>query len=420
MSLLRAQPNNRPACNKAGQIAVRSVPRVAIALRTAAETRVLKRSNPIRIVARVYKHHISRLLHAPPRGFQGRGMTGQLTSNVEPRAPSEREPRGGEQKLRAVYFGGDATNPTLILRINSFLAAGVAVTAFTFRRAKFNTDFQPTWPNIHLGETSDRKYVLRLFPIIRACRVISRHRRAFDGVDFLYARMLDMVLIALFAKLWFRLDAKIVYEVEDVQAIFFQKSLAGAVFRWIERRVLARTQLLVALSPGFLRGYFARRAAIPRALFRAREQDPARRSGRAAERGGKPLAHHPRQMGDRMVRHAAVSAEHGNLWPGLPNGCATGWRFIRAATRPKRGWRTTPGSSIATRIGPTKGEYSIPRDLEEMYGRVHFTWCLDFSGCWGQLGAAAGLPHVSGRLSTARSPWSAKARRWSAFSHRTA
>ncbi len=25
-----------------------------------------------------------------------------------------------------------------------------------------------------------------------------------------------------------------------------------------------------------------------------------------------------------------------------------------------------------------EGEYTIPRDLEQMYGRVHFSWCLDF------------------------------------------
>ena len=25
-----------------------------------------------------------------------------------------------------------------------------------------------------------------------------------------------------------------------------------------------------------------------------------------------------------------------------------------------------------------EGEYTIPDDLEEMYGRVHFSWCLDF------------------------------------------
>src|SRR5262245_54099589 len=218
-------------------------------------------------------------------------MTAPVASKVEPGLDPQRAKRDAEPArapLRGVYFGGDATNPTLILRINSFLAAGVGITAFTFRRSKFNTAFQPTWRNIHLGETSDRRYVPRLLPLVSACRIIASHRSAFDGVDFIYARMLDMVLLALFAKLWFRLDAKIVYEVEDVQAIFFKKSLAGAVFRWIERLVLAHTQLLVVLSPGFLRGYFApmQNYAGPWFVLENKIQpaDPAAPSGPAADR----------------------------------------------------------------------------------------------------------------------------------------
>lgn len=279
--------------------------------------------------------------------------------------------------LRGVYFGGDATNPTLILRINSFLAAGVGITAFTFRRTKFNTAFQPNWHNIHLGETSDRKYLVRLGPLVRACRIIASNRAAFDGADFLYARMFDMVLLALFAKLWFRLDAKIVYEVEDVQAIFFKKSLAGALFRWIERRVLAHTQLLVVLSPGFVRGYFApvQKYAGPSYVLENKIQlaDPAAPTGAAAERW-------------RTIHDKWVIGWFGTLR------CLRSMEILaeiaeRLGDRVEiytRGYPTETGLAHYTAIVDRhpnwtyEGEYSIPRDLEEMYGRVHFTWCLDF------------------------------------------
>jgi succinoglycan biosynthesis protein ExoL len=304
-------------------------------------------------------------------------MTAHLGSNVEPEATAGQELGGGQQKLRGVYFGGDATNPTLILRINSFLAAGVEVTAFTFRRAKFNTAFQPTWRNIHLGATSDRRYVLRLPPLLSACRIIARHRSAFDGVDFLYARMLDMVLLALFAKLWFRLDAKIVYEVEDVQAVFFQRTLAGAVFRWIERRVLARTQLLVAMSPGFVRGYFTPTQGYrgPSFVLQNKIQlaDPAAPPSPAAHRW-------------RTIRDKWVIGWFGTLR------CSQSMEILseiaeRLSDRVEiytRGYPTETGLEHYTGIvdrNPNwtyEGEYTIPRDLAEMYGRVHFTWCLDF------------------------------------------
>ena len=303
-------------------------------------------------------------------------MTVHLTSKVEPQAPG-REQGGSQEKLRGVYFGGDATNPTLILRINSFLAAGVGVTAFTFRRAKFNTAFQPTWRNIHLGATSDRKYVLRLLPLLSACRIIARHRSAFDGVDFLYARMLDMVLLALFAKLWFRLDAKIVYEVEDVQAVFFKRTLAGSVFRWIERQVLARTQLLVVMSPGFVRGYFTPMQGYRGPSFvlenKIQLADPSVPLTEAAHRW-------------RSIRDKWVIGWFGTLR------CPQSMEILaeiaeRLGDRVEiytRGYPTETGLGHYTRIVDRhpnwtyEGEYTIPRDLEEMYGRVHFTWCLDF------------------------------------------
>jgi succinoglycan biosynthesis protein ExoL len=300
-------------------------------------------------------------------------MTAQLTSKVE----SQPEQRGAQSALRGVYFGGDATNPTLILRINSFLAAGADLTAFTFRRSKFNTGFQPDWRNIHLGETTDRKYPLRIFPLARACRTIARHRRAFDGADFIYARMLDLVLLALFAKWWFRLNAKIVYEVEDIQAIFFRQSLLGAVFRWIERRVLARTQLLVVLSPGFLRGYFTpvQKYSGPSFVLENKIQlaDPAAPPTGAAHRW-------------RSIRDKWVIGWFGTLR------CPHSMELLaeiaeRLGDRVEiytRGYPTETGLAHYNRIVDShpnwtyEGEYSIPRDLESMYGRVHFTWCFDF------------------------------------------
>jgi succinoglycan biosynthesis protein ExoL len=298
-------------------------------------------------------------------------------SQVEQQSPAHSAHAGADTALRGVYFGGDATNPTLILRINSFLAAGVDVTAFTFRRSKFNTAYQPTWRNIHLGETSDRKYLIRLVPLLRACRVIAKHRQAFDGVQFLYARMFDLVLLALFAKLWFRLDAKIVYEVEDVQAIFFKKSVAGAVFRWIERRVLAHIQLLVVMSPGFLHGYF---------------------TSLQKYRGPSFVLENKIQLADA----AAPLTGAAHRWRSLRDKWVIGWfgtlrcpqsmeilAEIAERLRDKveiytRGYPTETGLAHYTRIVDShpnwtyEGEYSIPRDLEEMYGRVHFTWCLDF------------------------------------------
>ncbi len=279
--------------------------------------------------------------------------------------------------MRAIYFGGDITNPTLILRITSLRSAGIELQSFTFRRRKFNTDFLPDWPNHALGYTSDRKYSLRIIAILRACRIIIKNKAAFEGTDFLYARMIDMALLAQFAKWWFKLESKLVYEVEDVQAIFFKNSISGRIFRRLERWLLCRTQLLVVMSPGFLRGYFApvQHYSGPFFVLENKLQLPA------------------------QVRPATPAA---NGWQNFRDKWIIGWF---GTLRCERSMQIL--SDIATRLGdrveirtrgfPTEtglahylkfvnahsnwhyeGEYKIPDDLEEMYGGAHFTWCLDF------------------------------------------
>jgi succinoglycan biosynthesis protein ExoL len=278
--------------------------------------------------------------------------------------------------MKGVYFGGDATNPTLILRLSSFRAQLVDITGFTFRRKKFNTDFQPDWRNHHLGETGDRRYLLRILPLLRACRIIASNREAFEGAQFIYARMIDMALLALFAKIWHRLDAVLVYEIEDVQAIFFKKSLRGAFFRWIERRLLARTQLVVVMSPGFLHGYL----------------QPVQ--GYA---GPTYVLENKIQVGELTGPQDGIDG-----WRERRDKWVIGWfgtlRCERSmALLSEIAERLRDRVEIYTRGYPTEtglapylervarhpnwlyeGEYKMPRDLANMYGRVHFTWCLDF------------------------------------------
>lgn len=279
--------------------------------------------------------------------------------------------------MKAVYFGGDITNPTLILRVSSFRAAGVGVTSFTFRRKKFNVGFEPEWPNYPLGVTTDRRYSFRLFAVLRACAVVARNKAAFEGAAFLYARMIDMALLAQFAKWWHRLDAKLVYEVEDVQAIFFKKTIAGEFFRRVERWLLARTQLLVVMSPGFIRGYFTPVQHYSGSWFvlenKLQLPKPAAPMSPAAERW-------------REIRNKWVIGWYGTLR------CERSMKILsdiasalgdRVEIR-TRGFPTETGlphylNEISKHPNwHYEGEYKIPDDLEEMYGSVHFSWCLDF------------------------------------------
>lgn len=276
-----------------------------------------------------------------------------------------------------IYIGVDATNPTLILRIRSFLRAGIVLTAFTFRRHKFNTDFEPDWDNIHLGDTIDRNYLLRLPTLFRALRQMLQHKETFHAADFIYARNLDLLFLGLFARRLTGSSARLVYEVEDVQEIFFKRTAVGALFRWLESWALKRVDLLVVLSPGFLHGYFEPTLGYEGPSF---------------------VLENKLQLGDR----SDVPTPAGQVWEEIADRWVIGWfgtlrcprsmtllEEIAEAMGPKveiytRGYPTETGLEEYLKIVERHpnwtydGEYTIPDDLEEMYGRVHFSWCLDF------------------------------------------
>lgn len=278
---------------------------------------------------------------------------------------------------KGVYFGVDATNPTLILRIRSFLRAGIDLTAFTFRREKFNTAFRPDWQNIHLGTTVDRQYLRRLPILLTALGRIIRERATVREAEFIYCRNLDLLYLGLFAKWVARSPAVLVYEVEDVQEIFFKKTAMGWLFRRLEAFALRWVDLLVPLSPGFMHGYFEPVMGYIGASYVLENRiQPGEISGEATDRG--------------------------RVWQGIRDRWVIGWfgtlrcpksmalleeiaeRLGDKVEIYTRGYPTETGLDAYREIVDRHpnwhydGPYTIPDDLEEMYGRVHFSWCLDF------------------------------------------
>ena len=279
------------------------------------------------------------------------------------------------QGLRCVYVGVDATNPTLILRIRSFLRAGVKVTGFTFRRHKFNQEFQPDWDNVHLGETVDRNYLARIPALAQGIWRMVKNRATLRAADYIYARNLDCAVIAAFAKILTGSKAKLVYEVEDVQEVFFFQNAKGAIFRWIERLLLRQSDLLVVMSPGFVRGYFAPTQGYD----------------------GPWYALENRVQTEDVSVNTAVEP-----WEEITDRVVIGWFGTLRCTKSMaileeiaqrlgdkveiytRGYPTETGMEAYQEIldrNPNwtyENEYTIPQDLPDMYRRVHFSWCMDF------------------------------------------
>jgi succinoglycan biosynthesis protein ExoL len=136
------------------------------------------------------------------------------------------------------------------------MGAGVQVQAFTMRRGPPD---KTDWPNVDLGETRDAAFAQRVLALAVAAPVVSRHREALRAADIFYARNLDMLALARWAKAMSGSSARLVYECLDVHRFMARDDLLGATMRSIERRLLRHVSLVVVSSPAFVREYFDKR-----------------------------------------------------------------------------------------------------------------------------------------------------------------
>ncbi|HEX6144002.1 MAG TPA: glycosyltransferase [Geminicoccaceae bacterium] len=283
---------------------------------------------------------------------------------------------------RVAFFGHDCTELTLIKRARAFRAAGLEVRGFTFRRDKLNRAYVPEWDDLDLGTTVDRHYGRRLLKLIRALPRILRARRRLRACDLIYARNIDMAGLALAGRWLAGSRAPLVYEVLDVQRVFTSSGPAGALFRFLERRVLARTDLLVVSSEAFVRRYFEPVQGFRGAWFLLENKifglDTA--SIAARPKPGRPGAP-PCPPGAPWV-----IAWLGNLR------CPRSPHLLRGLAQALgdrvqvhiHGFPTETGlERFMELIGAQanliyKGEYRSPEDLPPIYRDAHFAWAFDY------------------------------------------
>ena len=171
-------------------------------------------------------------------------------------------PLGGADTSRAdgselLFFCPDVTDASTLKRVQQFMDFGYRVTVFGFRRERYNTAYQPPWPNIPLGFTSDARYWHRVRALLRAIPALFAHRAALKRAAVFYARNIDQLLLALLARLIALSRAPVAYEVLDIPPILMRRGPVPTLLRAIERLCLRRISLLVLSSPGFHRNYYA-------------------------------------------------------------------------------------------------------------------------------------------------------------------
>src|SRR5882724_10886580 len=93
-----------------------------------------------------------------------------------------------------LFFCPDVTDASTLKRVQQFMDFGFRVTVFGFRRFRYNTDYQPPWPIVQLGFTTDARYWHRVRALIRAIPVLFSHRDSLARATAFYARNMDQLL----------------------------------------------------------------------------------------------------------------------------------------------------------------------------------------------------------------------------------
>ncbi|HIP52863.1 MAG TPA: glycosyl transferase [Chromatiales bacterium] len=162
-----------------------------------------------------------------------------------------------EPPVRLAFFGHNRKDAAIVRRALSFLDAGLDVTGFMFRRDGEPAHPGPAWKNVDLGMVEHCKHTQRILTLLRALTSIFHNRRMLRSTDIVYARNLDMLILAALGLLFASTrQPRLVYECLDVHEALTRKGIPARMLRWAERFMLRHSDLLVVSSPGFIREYF--------------------------------------------------------------------------------------------------------------------------------------------------------------------
>lgn len=282
-----------------------------------------------------------------------------------------------------IYFGPDVAETGTRRRLVQLRQVGTRVVGFTFARHNYHQDFVPDWENVSFGVIPSGRYGRRLGALARALVTVLR-RPGLPRPAIIIARNLDLLAIALAARLLGRLEGPLVYEVLDVRGVLLGTSPVARLLRFVERRLLRQCDALIVSSPGFETRYFRpiqgyRRPIIlvenrlnPAALAASRQAEGDWRAAGRTKPGRDPDRLVLGWVGAfRCARSAALLATIARRLPqvcillaGVPTYC-DGDSF-------RRTFEGLPNVVF-------HGEFPYPGGLYEVYAQIDLNWGFDLS-----------------------------------------
>lgn len=115
---------------------------------------------------------------------------------------------------------------------------------------------QPAGRVLDLGPTQDARLVKRAVAVMKWLLSPGAIRALSAGAPVIVARNLEMLILAWRVR---SPQQRLVYECLDIHRLMLGAGRKSRLMRWIERQLLARTDLVIVSSPAFARDYFGSR-----------------------------------------------------------------------------------------------------------------------------------------------------------------
>lgn len=278
--------------------------------------------------------------------------------------------------MRLVYFAHNLNDPAVAKRLAMLRAAGISAIASGFWR---NTPPPREIEHarvIPFGRTRDAALVHRGLQSLKCATFAGTLLKDVGEADIFMARNLEMLAIAVSAARHCPRPPAVVYEVLDIHRMLLSESPIARCLRSVERALMRDVSLLVTSSPAFLREYFEplqfgirppRTEVVENKILELQPLE-SEQAGPLLEPGP------PWRIGWLgMIRCRKSLGILGDLAKRRPD-------LVRVEIfgRPTREVAQDLKSVAHSIPAMTFGGSYARTDLGRLYGRMHFSWAIDY------------------------------------------
>jgi succinoglycan biosynthesis protein ExoL len=272
--------------------------------------------------------------------------------------------------VHILYLTFDLNDAATWRRVATLRMGGASVSLAGFHRGSP----PPPRDGIHpvaLGETFNGRMGRRALSVARAAASVVAATRPLPPPDIVLARNLEA--LALTPRLRGARGGRpprVVYECLDIHRMMLGQGLRARTLRMLERRLLARSDLVLTSSPGFVRNYFAvHHPDGPAVEVIENKVLPGAATGTRAAAPPAP----PFRLGWFGILRCSASL----AWLDALTRARPGLYEVDLRGRPALdavpGFHDTVAANPAFRF---HGPYDAG-DLPAIYGDVHFSWLVD-------------------------------------------